>query len=92
MMAWQKLRNAAKWCIDCNTELTPSSVGLLSNPIDGETTNGNLSATALGFSTPTVRSASSLARLIGQKAAKKRRIDKAREGGSVSLFAEVVQE
>jgi hypothetical protein len=67
--------------------LTTSSVGLLSDPI-----NGDLSATALGFSTPTVQSASSLANPIGQKAAKKRRIDKSREGGSVLLFAEVVQE
>ncbi|PLW54137.1 hypothetical protein PCANC_06477 [Puccinia coronata f. sp. avenae] len=92
MMAWQKLCNVAKWSINCNTQLTPSSVGLLSDPINGETTNGNLSATALGFSTPTVRSASSLARPIGQKAAKKHRIDEAREGGSVLLFAKVVQE
>ncbi|PLW58153.1 hypothetical protein PCANC_04164 [Puccinia coronata f. sp. avenae] len=94
MMAWQKLRNAAKWRINCNTESTPLSVGLLSDPINGETTNGDLSATTIGFSTPssTVQSASSLARPIGQKAAKKRRIDEAREGGSVSLFAKVVQE
>jgi hypothetical protein len=87
MLAWQKLCNTAKWRVNCNTDLTTSSVGLLSDPI-----NGDLSATALGFSTPTVQSASSLANPIGQKAAKKRRIDKSREGGSVLLFAEVVQE
>jgi hypothetical protein len=33
-LAWQKLRNAQKWCADCNTELASSSVGVLSDTID----------------------------------------------------------
>jgi hypothetical protein len=91
-LAWQKLRNTQKWRANCNTELASSSVGVFSDTINQESKNSNLSFTLLGFSIPTVQLASSIARPIGQKAAKKPRIDDTREGSSSVLFAKVAQE
>ncbi|PLW46259.1 hypothetical protein PCASD_03736 [Puccinia coronata f. sp. avenae] len=92
-MSWlHKLCNTQKWLANCNTELASSSVGVLSDTINQESNHGNLSSTLLGFSTPTVQLASSIACPIGQKAAKKQCIDDAREGSSSTLFAKVAQE
>jgi hypothetical protein len=74
LAAWTKLRHSAKWRPDPNTSSTPaSSVDPLSSTINPDDDIGKRTLT--GICTPSARSANSIARPIGQKAAKKRRLD-----------------
>ncbi|PLW29268.1 hypothetical protein PCASD_25085 [Puccinia coronata f. sp. avenae] len=88
--AWQKLRYAAKWRSDPHNEIsgTATPVPIPSSDSLAPDDDGS-DVTATGIYTPTTRSASFLSRPIGQKAAKKRRIDSSRADDVVSTATEL---
>ncbi|PLW26039.1 hypothetical protein PCANC_22393 [Puccinia coronata f. sp. avenae] len=74
LSAWTKLHYSAKWRPDPNTSSTPaSSVDPLSNKINSD--DDIVKRTLTGICTPSAWWANSIAHPIGQKAAKKRRLD-----------------
>jgi hypothetical protein len=94
VLAWKRVRDAPKWRPD-QDDLTTPIPSDISTPVPSsdQTDNGHppSTPTVIGICTPSSRSASSIMRPMGQKAAKKRRLEGTNDNELSAQAAELTQ-
>jgi hypothetical protein len=94
VLAWKRVRDVPKWRPEQDDLTTPIPSGMSTPfPSSDPTDNGHppSTPTIIGVCTPSSRSASSIMRPMGQKAAKKRRLEVTNDNKLIAQAAELTQ-